>query len=303
MKCNLLYTVALLFAGLQTFAQTYTYDNLNRLESVVYNNGTTVTYTYDALGNRIGKKVTKDIIIKKGDLNVDGTVSITDVVMIIDVIADPITYADKKAAADVNSDGNVTITDCVAAIDLIAAQSSSPHSARTKAHMAFSNTDFISATMERGQLTVNLDNEKRFTAFQMIVNMPKGMTLGCATMDKIRGADHQVVVRNLTGGQYLVAGYSANNDEFIGNSGSLFSIVTDGQAEGDIFISDIEFATTQGEAYYLADITLSSTPTVINEIKYEDSRMKDEIYDLQGRRVVTPTKGVYIYNGKKAVIK
>ncbi len=59
MKRKLLYTLAFLFATLQTFAQTtYTYDDLNRLTTVKYGNGVTVTYTYDALGNRISKKVT-----------------------------------------------------------------------------------------------------------------------------------------------------------------------------------------------------------------------------------------------------
>ena len=47
-----------MFATLQTFAQTYTYDNLNRLTKVVYSNGTTITYTFDALGNRLSRKVT-----------------------------------------------------------------------------------------------------------------------------------------------------------------------------------------------------------------------------------------------------
>ena len=49
--------------------------------------------------------------------------SISDVVLIIDVMAGTITDADQVAAADVNGDGSVSITDCVAAIDLIAAQS------------------------------------------------------------------------------------------------------------------------------------------------------------------------------------
>ena len=53
-----IYTLAILFTTLQTFAQTYTYDNLNRLTKVVYSNGTTVTYSYDVLGNRMTKKVT-----------------------------------------------------------------------------------------------------------------------------------------------------------------------------------------------------------------------------------------------------
>ena len=58
MRQRSLYTLALLFATLQTFAQTYTYDNLNRLTKVVYDNGTTITYSYDVLGNRLSKKVT-----------------------------------------------------------------------------------------------------------------------------------------------------------------------------------------------------------------------------------------------------
>ena len=52
-----LYTLVVWFAMTQAFPQTYTYDNLNRLTKVVYNNGTTITYTFDALGNRTSKKV------------------------------------------------------------------------------------------------------------------------------------------------------------------------------------------------------------------------------------------------------
>ena len=58
MKHILLSLLALMFATLQIFAQTYTYDNLNRLTKVVYRNGTTISYSFDALGNRTSKKVT-----------------------------------------------------------------------------------------------------------------------------------------------------------------------------------------------------------------------------------------------------
>lgn len=37
---------------------TYIYDDLNRLTQVTYSNGTTINYTYDALGNRLSKTVT-----------------------------------------------------------------------------------------------------------------------------------------------------------------------------------------------------------------------------------------------------
>jgi YD repeat-containing protein len=61
MKQRLIYTLAILFVSIQSFAQsstTYTYDNLNRLTKVTYSNGITVSYTYDALGNRTSKNVT-----------------------------------------------------------------------------------------------------------------------------------------------------------------------------------------------------------------------------------------------------
>lgn len=35
----------------------YTYDNLNRLVQVQYDDGTIIQYTYDAAGNRLTKKV------------------------------------------------------------------------------------------------------------------------------------------------------------------------------------------------------------------------------------------------------
>ena len=235
-----------------------------------------------------------------GDLTGDGKVSITDVVMIIDVIAGAITDANQKAAADVNGDGNVSITDCVAAIDLIAAQGPIQNSARSMVRTMSSDTDFISGTMEDNVLTISLYNERRYTAFQMIVNVAEGMGLGEARMNKMRGEDHQVLVRDLGSGRYLVAGFSSDNEELTGNSGNLLSIATNGRTSGDIVISDIEFATTKAEAHYLADKVVSIKPTSIEGALMSGNK-DNIIFDLQGRRVFKPTKGVYIVNGKKII--
>ena len=46
----------------------------------------------------------------------------------------------------------------------------------------------------------------------------------------------------------------------------------------------------------------STVPTAIEEVESENGNVK-VIYDLQGRRVNNPTKGMYIINGKKVLIK
>ena len=111
------YTIVLLFATMQASAQTYTYDSNYRLTEVKYGNGITVTYTYDALGNRLTKKVTGGVV--KGDSNGDKRVSITDAVGIVNYILGNTSASSYNVAADVNSDGQITITDAVGVVNII----------------------------------------------------------------------------------------------------------------------------------------------------------------------------------------
>ena len=115
MKRRLLYTLAILFVSLQTFAQStknkYEYDDNNRLSKITYSNGVTVSYTYDALGNRLSKKVTGAAPIKKGDVNNDGEVNTKDVVDLVSYMMGNVTLS--LSAADVNGDGKVDIADVI----------------------------------------------------------------------------------------------------------------------------------------------------------------------------------------------
>jgi hypothetical protein len=46
----------------------------------------------------------------------------------------------------------------------------------------------------------------------------------------------------------------------------------------------------------------STNPSAIEEVKGENGNVKT-IYDLQGRKVENPSKGIYIVNGKKISIR
>ena len=43
--------------------------------------------------------------------------------------------------------------------------------------------------------------------------------------------------------------------------------------------------------------------TGINEVRGMTEEVREGIFDLSGRRVENPTKGLYIVNGKKVIIK
>ena len=43
--------------------------------------------------------------------------------------------------------------------------------------------------------------------------------------------------------------------------------------------------------------------TGIDDMEAEGERVKDVYYDLNGRAVENPAKGIYIINGKKVIIK
>ena len=58
-----------------------------------------------------------------------------------------------------------------------------------------------------------------------------------------------------------------------------------------------------GTTYYAPMFNLGITPTGINEIEVRDTQKDNQFYDLSGRKVSYPKKGLYIQNGKKIIIK
>lgn len=118
MKHRIIYTLALMLATLQASAQTYTYDKNNRLSKVEYANGITVNYTYDALGNRTGKKVTGGSDAPQevsesdlpGDFNNNGKWDAADV----DYLSQAIMEGNQPTlSTDLNQDDKLNVADVV----------------------------------------------------------------------------------------------------------------------------------------------------------------------------------------------
>lgn len=76
----------------------------------------------------------------------------------------------------------------------------------------------------------------------------------------------------------------------------------------DVMIYNRELPATDVRTLYtmanrVTDFTKGEGGTGIEKVKNEGLRMKNEIFDLQGRRVARPTRGLYIKNGKKILVK
>jgi hypothetical protein len=103
-------TLLIFIPSIASFAETliYNYDDLNRLKWVQYGDGTMIEYSYDEIGNRVD--VISSACRLLADLNMDGAVSITDLVKVnrIANLLDPV-----QACADINNDGAVSISDVI----------------------------------------------------------------------------------------------------------------------------------------------------------------------------------------------
>ena len=117
----IIFIAALLFATMQTFAQstktTYEYDAMYRLTKVIYSNGVTVSYTYDELGNRTSKTVNGNHL--DGDVNVDNIIDAADITAVLRVMSG-VSSTVTEAQADVNNDGKVDVGDIITIINKMA---------------------------------------------------------------------------------------------------------------------------------------------------------------------------------------
>ena len=98
---------------------SYTYDDLNRLTEVNYFNGVKVKYTYDALGNRMTRTVTKSSDQLRGDVDGDGIVNINDLSALIDYLLSGDASVVNLANADCDQSGGINIEDLSSIIDYL----------------------------------------------------------------------------------------------------------------------------------------------------------------------------------------
>lgn len=139
--------------------------------------------------------------------------------------------------------------------------------------------------------------------------------------DRIVKSGQGVVLKKTTSGSITMTPTSSNSsDNYSGNS--LVGTMTNITNPGNAYVLNYKAATGAGfyklssggtiganKAYLVSGagapefFSLDGETTGVNEVRGKMEDVSGEYYDLQGRRVSQPTKGLYIVNGKKVVIK
>lgn len=151
----------------------------------------------------------------------------------------------------------------------------------------------VSATISSGKLTVSLDNETSYVAFQMDIALPEGVTVASedaiapnlARLDKnatvaITGSensDFTIVYNTINSGRTLrVVAYNLQNREIKSNAGELFTVTLTGYAGGEITVDNIKFVTADA----LEEATLAAK-TAVESGEIDPDANGDGKFDLK----------------------
>ncbi len=237
-----------------------------------------------------------------GDVNDDGRINGLDIVEMVDRILQRPSDTFHFLAADLNFDSKINALDLVRLVKLVLNQGSTTsgnHAPAVDRERSMDADDLSLEVAANGALTMGVAAADRLILTQCVVELEEGMQLEGVTTDD----SHTALCQPLDGSRYAVLVYSARNDAFASND-ALLSFVIKGQ--GHVSVTDVLVVNEQRQAMYLAHAG-TDVATGIGNVNVNAGV---DVYDLGGRKYDEGklqngklTRGVYIMNGKKVVVK
>jgi hypothetical protein len=147
---------------------------------------------------------------------------------------------------------------------------------------------------ETRTVNINLDNEAQYSAFQLDLRLPEGMsaTNFCLTN---RAVSHTLEVNTLTDGTIRALCYTPTIEAIDGTSGAVltFDVTATSPATDDITVDSIELVTTGCQTVKPATFNIGvQTATAVNELQTGKTVAKVEYFNLAGQRLTRPANGV-----------
>ncbi len=181
-----------------------------------------------------------------GDANGDGVVTVSDVVATANYILGKNPQPFIFEAADMNGDGEITVTDVVLIARIVLnptlddlQQMRAP--AVGAINDAMSGEGINIAAGETRTVTIALNNELDYTAFQLDLQLPDGLTASNFRLTN-RAGSHALDANVMEDGKQRVMCYSPALALIDGNEGALFTfdVTAAGDVYGDIQVDGIE---------------------------------------------------------------
>jgi hypothetical protein len=231
-----------------------------------------------------------------GDANSDGYVTVADVMLTVNRAMNKPVASFNEKNADINNDNRITVADVMGIVKLVlnVGRASAPRNAYQ------SMGDAMALTARGSELTLHLTGTGTYTASQMTLTLPEGCRLESAQMVSSRSNGHIVQTSDLGNGQYRVVVYGTSGLPFGNSCTDLVRLNVKGSHHGDVAVSDIQVVDYFTNTFLLSDV--SGIATGIDNLSTGTDGNGDW-YTTQGQKVTTPTRGVYIRNGQKVVVR
>ena len=198
-----------------------------------------------------------------GDANGDGVVTVSDVVAVANYILGKNPQPFIFDAADVNGDGEITVTYVVLIARIVLNptledlnQLRAP--AMAAVNDAMSGEGITIAAGETRKVTIALDNAMTYTAFQLDMQLPDGLTASNFGLTS-RAGSHALDANVLEDGTQRVMCYSPMLATIDGNEGALltFEVTAMGDVNGNIMVDGIEMVNAACQTVNLDGFAMS----------------------------------------------
>ena len=267
---------------------TFSPDNGYRIKSVTVGS-TDVTasvannrYTVSNINNNtlVGIEFEANTTYTPGDVNNDGSVSVTDVGCAINYILEQVPSVFVFDAADMNGDKSVSVTDVGMIINFILSEGAS----RLEGNMERDGNNILpnlSLMSFSNGYELQLENQDAYIGLQFDIELPKDEAISSLQLACADDNDHYVTYRRLDEEKWRVVCYSPTNSSFAPNDSSLLTFTITGSCCNNdiqdvsqpISISNIRLTTTRFEE--LRPTTIEGTTTGITSTK-QDMQMTVE---------------------------
>ena len=256
-----------------------------------------------------------------GDVDGNGEININDVVCIVNhAILNLETGTYIAEVADINGDGTVDITDITLLVDKILGKTSEEKSegdeapeslsSRMKAEVSeiedylyLDKVDFVNG--ETMEVSVRLNNIHDVRGVQGNVKLPEGFTIVTKANGRPdvknsseRSDDFSLSCALQPDGSMTFAQFSLSGDSYAGNDGGIFTfkVTSDTDiASGsyDVILANVVLS-INGKSNSQPDFYGAIIATGIEGVMAVDAAAGRAYYDLQGRKLSTPAKGINI---------